>query len=85
VDFTVKTVTVEDSAAVVGLALACGGVAVHQITGSSLPDAIASLASRFLLAEMAVVCIRADKGLLTGQAAQPRCASGDHGSHRVSA
>lgn len=71
VDPTVKTVAVEDSAAIVGLALAFGGVAVHQVTGSSLPDAAASLAIGCLLVVVAVVLIRADKGLLIGQAAQP--------------
>lgn len=71
VDPTVKTVAVEDSAAIVGLALAFGGVAAHQATGSSLPDAAASLAIGVLLAAVAVILIRADKDLLIGQAAQP--------------
>jgi Cation efflux family len=70
VDPTVKTVAVEDSAALVGLALAFGGVALHQVTGSSLPDAAASLAIGALLVAVAVVLIRADKHLLIGQAAR---------------
>jgi len=71
VDPTVKTVAIEDSAAIVGLAFAFGGVAVHQVTGSSLPDAAASFAIGALLAVVAVVLITADKDLLIGQAAQP--------------
>ena len=71
VDPTVKTVAVEDTAAIVGLVLAFGGVAVHQVTGSSLPDAAASLAIGALLVVVAVILIRADKDLLIGQGAQP--------------
>lgn len=71
VDPTVKTVAVEDSAALVGLLLAFGGVAAHQATGSSLPDAAASLAIGALLAAVAMILIRTDKDLLIGQAAQP--------------
>ena len=76
VDPTVKTVAVEDSAALVGLALAFGGVALHQVTGSSLPDAAASLAIGALLVVVAVILIRADKDLLIGQAAQPEVRRG---------
>ena len=76
VDPTVKTVAVEDSAALVGLALAFGGVALHQVTGSSLPDAAASLAIGALLVMVAVILIRADKDLLIGQAAQPEVRRG---------
>ena len=71
VDPTVKTVAIEDSAALAGLALAFGGVALHQATGSSLPDGAASLAIGVLLVAVAMVLIRADKDLLIGQAAQP--------------
>jgi divalent metal cation (Fe/Co/Zn/Cd) transporter len=76
VDPTVKTVAVEDSAALVGLVLAFGGVAFHQVTGSSLPDAAASLAIGALLVVVAVTLIRADKDLLIGQAAQPEARRG---------
>lgn len=76
VDPTVKTVAVEDSAAIVGLALAFGGVALHQVTGSSLPDAAASLAIGALLVVVALILIRTDKNLLIGQAAQPEVRRG---------
>ncbi len=46
-------------------------MAPHQVTGSSLPDAAASLAIGVLLVAVAVVLIRADKDLFIGQAAQP--------------
>lgn len=75
-DPTVKTVAVEDSAALIGLVLAFGGVVAHQITGSSTPDGVASLAIGVLLAAVAVLLIRADKDLLIGQAAQPEVRRG---------
>jgi len=76
VDPTVKTVAVEDSAALVGLLLAFGGVIAHQVTGSSLPDGAASLAIGALLAVVAIILIRTDKDLLIGQAAQPEFRQG---------
>lgn len=71
IDPTVKTVAVEDSAALIGVVLAFGGVAAHQATGSSMPEGVASLAIGALLVVVAVVMIRTNKDLLIGQAAQP--------------
>ena len=42
-DPTVNSVLMEDSAAIVGLAIAALGVGLHQITGDSLYDGIASM------------------------------------------
>lgn len=46
----VRAIVVEDSAALVGVILAAGGLFFSEITGSNLPDAIASLLIGILLA-----------------------------------
>lgn len=71
-DPTVKTVFYEDSAALVGLVLAAGGVYVHEVTGSSAGDAVASLLIAALLASVAYLLARTNKGLLIGSQADPR-------------
>jgi Co/Zn/Cd efflux system component len=43
-DPTVKSVVLEDSAALIGLALAAAGVGLHQLTGSAVYDGAASIA-----------------------------------------
>ncbi len=71
-DPTVNSVLLEDSAALVGLAIAAVGVALHQITGSALWDGLASIAIGCLLLVVAFVLARACKTLLIGQQADPR-------------
>ncbi len=71
-DPTVKTVFYEDSAALVGIVLAFGGVLGHHLTGSSVPDAVASLLIAGLLASIAFLLARTNKNLLVGSAADPR-------------
>lgn len=71
-DPTVKTVFFEDSAALVGLVLAAAGVYVHEVTGSSAGDAVASLLIAALLASVAYLLARTNKGLLIGSQADPR-------------
>ncbi|WP_258946505.1 cation diffusion facilitator family transporter [Lentzea californiensis] len=70
-DPTVKTVFLEDSAALIGLVLAFAGLGLHQLTGSSLWDGLASLAIGLLLATVAYVLARTNRGLLIGQQADP--------------
>jgi len=70
-DPTVKTVFLEDSAALVGLVLAFAGLGLHQLTGSSFWDGLASLAIGVLLALVAYVLARTNKGLLIGRQADP--------------
>lgn len=70
-DPTVKTVFLEDSAALIGLVLAFSGLGLHQLTGSSLWDGLASLAIGVLLALVAYVLARTNKGLLIGRQADP--------------
>ncbi|GAA4850661.1 cation diffusion facilitator family transporter [Saccharopolyspora rosea] len=74
-DPTVKTVLLEDSAALVGLLLAFAGLGLHQLTGSSTWDGVASLAIGALLAAVAYTMARANLGLLIGQQADRRLLS----------
>lgn len=71
-DTTVKTALFEDSAAVVGLVLAGAGLALRQITGSSIWDGAASMAIGVLLIAVAFKLGIDSKELLIGRAADPR-------------
>ncbi len=71
-DPTVKTVFYEDSAALIGLLLAFGGVGLHELTGSAFWDGLASLLIGLLLTLVAYLLGRMNKGLLIGQQASPR-------------
>ncbi len=71
-DPTVKTVFFEDSAALIGLVLAFGGVGLHQLTGSGFYDGLASLLIGVLLSGVAFVLARTNKGLLIGRQADRR-------------
>ncbi|WP_199440478.1 cation diffusion facilitator family transporter [Umezawaea beigongshangensis] len=68
-DPTVKTVFLEDSAALTGLVIAFLGIGLHQITGSSVWDGVASIAIGLLLAAVAYVLARTNLGLIVGQQA----------------
>jgi cation diffusion facilitator family transporter len=74
-DPTVKSVFFEDSAALVGLLLAFGGVGLHQLTGSSFWDGLASLLVGLLLTGVAYVLGGTNKGLLIGRQAPARMVS----------
>jgi cation diffusion facilitator family transporter len=71
-DPTVKTVFFEDSAALVGLLLAFGGVGLHQLTGSAFWDGLASLLIAVLLSVVAYILGGTNKGLLIGRQADRR-------------
>ncbi len=71
-DPTVKTVFFEDSAALIGLLLAFGGVGLHQLTGSAFWDGLASLLIGVLLTVVAYVLVGTNKGLLIGRQADAR-------------
>lgn len=71
-DPTVKTVFFEDSAALVGLLLAFGGVGLHQLTGSAFYDGLASLLIGVLLSVVAYILGRTNMGLLVGRQADRR-------------
>jgi cation diffusion facilitator family transporter len=71
-DPTVNSVLLEDSAALIGLAIAAAGVALHQITGAAVWDGIASLFIGLLLLSVSFVLARACEALLIGRQADPR-------------
>jgi cation diffusion facilitator family transporter len=70
-DPTVKTVFFEDSAALVGLLLAFGGLLLHDLTGMVLWDGLASVLIGVLLALVAYLLARTNAGLLIGRQVDP--------------
>jgi cation diffusion facilitator family transporter len=70
-DPTTKTVVFEDSAAVLGLFLAAGGLGLTELTGSVVYDGAASVAIGILLAIVAFLLGRDTKSLLIGSSALP--------------
>ncbi|WP_410628103.1 cation diffusion facilitator family transporter [Amycolatopsis sp. cmx-8-4] len=79
-DPTPKTVLFEDSAALVGLLVAFAGIGLHQLTGSEVWDGIASIVIGVLLACVAYLLGRTNRGLLIGRQANPEIVRGvrDH-------
>jgi cation diffusion facilitator family transporter len=71
-DTTVKAVTFEDSAALVGLVLAAIGLFLENLTGQSVWDGIAAILIGILLLLVAISLGRANVSLLIGQAASER-------------
>ncbi|PRX95730.1 cation diffusion facilitator family transporter [Allonocardiopsis opalescens] len=65
-------VLLEDSAALVGLLLALGGIGLHQLTGSAVWDGIASLLIGVVLTLVALALGRINRNLLIGSQADPR-------------
>jgi cation diffusion facilitator family transporter len=70
-DPTVNSVVLEDTTAVLGIVIAAAGVALHQITGSAVPDGIASLIIGTLLLGVAFLLARSCADLLIGKQAAP--------------
>jgi len=68
-DPTPAAVFLEDSAALVGIALALAALVLHIATGSALWDGAASLLIGLLLIAVAVVLMRRNLALLTDEAA----------------
>ena len=65
---TAKTVAFEDTAALIGIALAALGVTLHYVTGQAFWDGAASIAIGLLLVGVAYALGRENKSLLIGQA-----------------
>jgi cation diffusion facilitator family transporter len=68
---TPTTVFLEDTAALVGLALALIALLLHWITGSAVPDGIASLLIGLLLILVSYLLVRRNAALLIDESAPP--------------
>ncbi len=71
-DTTVKAVTFEDSAALVGLVLAALGLFLEQVTGDPVWDGVAAILIGLLLLLVAGSLARANVSLLIGRSVPPR-------------
>ena len=63
----VRAVLVEDSAAIIGLLIAAGGLLLSRITGSGVPESVASLLIGVLLAVTAFLLARPFADFLVGR------------------
>jgi cation diffusion facilitator family transporter len=70
-DPTLRAIVVEDAAAIAGLALAAGGLLLHQFAGFANADAIAALLIGLLLATTAFGLARPLADLLIGRSMSP--------------
>jgi cation diffusion facilitator family transporter len=70
-DTTVKAVTFEDSAALVGLVLAALGLFLEQVTGDPVWDGVAAVTIGVLLLVVAGVLAKANVSLLVGKSVAP--------------
>ena len=71
-DPTVVTVYLEDSIDVLGAALALLALVLHRVTGSALPDALATLGIGLMLCYVALKLTGRNRRLLTNQAVPER-------------
>jgi cation diffusion facilitator family transporter len=71
-DPTVVTVYFEDTIDVLGALLALVAIALHRLTGSGVPDALASIAIGALLCYLALSLTRRNRELLTNQSVPER-------------
>jgi cation diffusion facilitator family transporter len=71
-DPTVVTVYLEDSIDVLGAGLALIALVLHHVTGSALPDALATIVIGLMLGYVAVMLTRRNRQLLSNQAIPDR-------------
>ena len=71
-DPSILTVMVEDSAALLGIAIAALGIFLSEMTGNTVYDAISSLAIGAILMVFAAFLANENKGLLIGEGISKR-------------
>ena len=71
-DTTTLVVLLEDSAAVTGVLIAAAGISLELLTGNAQWDGVASIGIGLLLGFVSITLLRESKGLLIGEAADPR-------------
>jgi cation diffusion facilitator family transporter len=82
-DPTAKSVLFEDSAALIGIALAAAGLGLHQLTGSVVWDGVASILIGLVLTLVAYLLGRTNRDLLIGRQADERLLEGVKGLLRA--
>ena len=70
-DPTVRAVFAEDAAGLAGNVLAATGIALHQATGSVVPDAVAAIGIGLILATVAVFLVERNRDFLVGEEVAP--------------
>ena len=70
-DPTTRAVFAEDAAALIGNVLALVGIALHQVTGSVVPDALASIGIGLVLAGVAFFLVERNRDFLVGEEVAP--------------
>jgi cation diffusion facilitator family transporter len=73
---TSVSVLLEDSAALIGLLLAFGGIGLHQLTGDAAWDGAASILIGIVLTAVALLLGRINRNLIIGNQADPRLVEG---------
>jgi len=70
-DPTARAVFAEDAAGLTGNVVAATGIALHQVTGSVVPDAVAAIGIGLILGTVAVFLVERNRDFLVGQEVGP--------------